>query len=470
MIQHNNQTNMNIKDYNMFLETYSGHTESRENLADSYLAVKDYENASKQYQAVFDKKPDAFKNYSQFGIALLNINEAQKAVEMLEKAIELDADNNSAHLGLAQAYQDLGKNDMSYEQYQIVLAKVPNLNTVRLDYANLLADMDKNTEAIVQYNQYIKAFPNDINGYKHIAQVYKKLNNYDKALENYLIAAKKDIDDIELKKDIAFCYHSKKDYSNAIKYYDQILEVQPDNYNAKYNKALALHATQKYQDAIDLYKELIAVKKDAAIKENLNNALVARGHELIKIEEYDEAMTDFKSAIKDGYTDGYAYFGMAKIYRAQGENAKASENYEKAISLDPERTQYSAEYSDFISSLYKPKASTASTNSKDELPAINIEIEEVENKTSTQEEKPAVSEVKTSSTDTIKQSEELILEGDNNFKSNNYDAAIKNYQDALQLSPNDAVTLLKIGNIYKIQEDNTKAINYYQKAIIVNPD
>ena len=36
--------------------------------------------------------------------------------------------------------------------------------------------------------------------------------------------------------------------------------------------------------------------------------------------------------------------------------------------------------------------------------------------------------------------------------------------------PNDAVTLLKIGNIYKLKEDNTKAVNYYQKAIIVNPD
>jgi tetratricopeptide (TPR) repeat protein len=71
---------------------------------------------------------------------------------------------------------------------------------------------------------------------------------------------------------------------------------------------------------------------------------------------------------------------------------------------------------------------------------------------------------------TIKKNEDFILEGDKNYKSNNYDAAIKDYQDALQLVPNDAVTLLKIGNIYKIKEDNTKAINFYQKAIIVNPD
>ena len=32
------------------------------------------------------------------------------------------------------------------------------------------------------------------------------------------------------------------------------------------------------------------------------------------------------------------------------------------------------------------------------------------------------------------------------------------------------MTLLKIGNIYNTKNENTKAINYYQKSIIVNPD
>lgn len=99
---------------------------------------------------------------------------------------------------------------MSYEQYQLVLAKVPNLNTVRLDYANLLSDMNKNTEAIAQYNMYIKAYPNDVNGYKRIAAIYKELNNMDKALENYLIAASKDGNDIGIKKISRFVITTEK--------------------------------------------------------------------------------------------------------------------------------------------------------------------------------------------------------------------------------------------------------------------
>lgn len=387
---------------------------------------------------------------------------------MLERAIEKDSENNSAHLGLAQAYQDLGKNDLSYEQYQVVLKKVPNLNTVRLDYANLLAVMNKNTEAIEQYNMYIKAYPNDINGYKSIAIVYKDLGNYDKAIENYLVVLSKDNSDVNIKKDLANCYHNKKEYASALKYYDEILIAKPDDNDIKLNKAIALHALKKYEEAIPLYQELLAKKNDKTIKDNLNTALVARGHELIDAQNYGLAVENFKTAIKNGYGDGYVYYGLAKAYRATGDNSKASENYEKAISIDPDKTVYSAEYSDFISTLYKPKVDVHTTQgNENELPSINITVENKDDViTKEAADQPAVKSTPVA----MKQNEEFILEGDKNYKTNKYDAAIKNYQDALQLVPNDAVTLLKIGNIYKLQNDNTKAVNYYQKAIIVNPD
>ena len=363
-------------------------------------------------------------------------------------------------------YQDLGKNDMSYEQYQIVLKNVPNLNTVRLDYANLLADMNKNTEAIEQYNMYIKAFPNDVNGYTAIASVFQSLKNYNKAIENYNIALTKDSNNIEIKKSLANCYHNKKDYEEALKYYDEILESSPQDFNIKFNKALALHGLKNYDEAIIVYKELLSVKNEKTIKENLNNALVSKGHEFVEQKDYSTAISKFKEAIKGGYSDGYVYYGLARAYKGLGENSKASENYEKAIAINPDKLLYSSEYSDFISTLYKPQINTKNTQ-EGELPSINLTMTNKEAETSPvtkQTPKNQTSQV------TIKKNEDFISDGDKNYKNNNYDAAIKDYQDALQLIPNDAVTLLKLGNIYKIKEDNTRAINFYQKAIIVNPD
>ena len=267
---------------------------------------------------------------------------------------------------------------------------------------------------------------------------------------------------------MANCYHNKKEYASALKYYDEILIAKPDDNDIKLNKAIALHALKKYEEAIPLYQELLAKKNDKTIKDNLNTALVARGHELIDAQNYGLAVENFKTAIKNGYGDGYVYYGLAKAYRATGDNSKASENYEKAISIDPDKTVYSAEYSDFISTLYKPKVDVHTTQgNENELPSINITVENKDDViTKEAADQPAVKSTPVA----MKQNEEFILEGDKNYKTNKYDAAIKNYQDALQLVPNDAVTLLKIGNIYKLQNDNTKAVNYYQKAIIVNPD
>ena len=288
-----------------------------------------------------------------------------------------------------------------------------------------------------------------------------------KALENYLIAFSKDKDNLDLKKDIANCYHNKKDYENALKYYNEILEVEPDNFNIKFNKALALHALKGYDEAIELYRELLSVKNEKTIKENLNNALVSRGHELVS-DDTETAILYFKEAIKGGYSDGYVYYGLAKAYRINGNNTKASENYEKAISINPDKTLYSAEYSDFISSMYKPQVNVE-TGSTGDLPSINLSMssETTPAKTEEKEKVPTIEKV---SDVAVNKSKDFILQGDKDYKNNNYDSAIKNYQDALQIVPNDEITLLKIGNIYKIKEDNSKAINFYQKAIIVNPD
>lgn len=143
----------------------------------------------------------------------------------------------------------------------------------------------------------------------------------------------------------------------------------------------------------------------------------------------------------------------------------------KQFHLILDKTQYSAEYSDFISSLYKPKT-TYDDTSTSEIAIVNITLDNLEenNVSNVKTTETASGPIVKTSSITMKQNEDLILEGDKNLKNNNPDAALRNYQDALQLVPNDAVTLLKIGNIYNTKNDNTKAINYYQKSIIVNPD
>ena len=57
-----------------------------------------------------------------------------------------------------------------------------------------------------------------------------------------------------------------------------------------------------------------------------------------------------------------------------------------------------------------------------------------------------------------------------NPQAKKYDESLKNYKDALVLNPSDEVTLLKIGNVYKLKNDEKNAIDFYKKSIFVNPE
>lgn len=447
-----------IENYNKFLATYSQHSEARENLANSYMNDGNFASAVNEYENLYVKNPAGFKDYGNFGLALYRVKNYEKASKFLEKAVEVDPDNITSRISLALSYQELEKDDLALAQYDVIFRQQPGLNSLRLDYGNLLADMGKDEAAIANYKIYIQNYPQDARAYQNIGVVYKRMNKIDDVIANYekALELQKDKRNIDLVEDLAECYHLKKDYPNALKYYDEVLLVKKDDYNLKYNKALVLHAMDNYNAAIGIYNDLLKQKPDdTAVKGNLTAALIALGDSYLNDKNYSLATSAFEQAAALGTKDPYAYYGLAKAYRACDLNDKASAAYEKAIALAPENKAYSNEYAEFISATNKPVDYTSATQED------NSEIKEI---------KLTVEPDQSANGDPTLENKSLIAKGDENYKSQKYDESIKNYQEALKLNPSDEITLLKLGNIYKIKNDNKNALNFYKKAIVVNPN
>ncbi len=444
-----------IENYNKFLSTYSQHWEARENLAASYISNRNYENAANEYENLYSRNPAGFKDFANYGLALFEVKDYQKASEFLEKAVDADSENTSAHINLALSYQELEKNDLALAQYDVVFRQQPSLHSIRFDYGNLLADMGQDEAAIENYKIYIENYPNDPRAYQNIGVVYKRLNKLDDTIANYekALALQTDKKDIELVEDLAECYHLKKDYPNALKYYDEVLLVKKDDYDIRYNKALVLHAMKEYNDAAAIYTQLLTEKDNSNIQTNLTAALVSLGDEYLQAHNYSLATETFERAIERGTKDSYAYYGLAKSYRACGIDDKAAEYYEKAISMEPEKVEYSNEFAEFISSTQKT-ADVKTDTQPAEIKEVTLSMDEADKVEA----------------DDAQHNKDLIAIGDENYKKKNYDVSIRNYQDALKINPSDEVTLLKLGNIYKIKNDNKNAISFYKKSIVVNPN
>ncbi|MDR1168020.1 MAG: tetratricopeptide repeat protein [Heliobacteriaceae bacterium] len=440
-----------IVDYNKFLSTYARHREARESLANAYLRNKNYASSIAEYEKLYAADPVNFNDYANYGIALFEMKNYSKAAGMLEKAVETAPDNTNCRIALALSYQELEKNDLALAQYDVIFRQQPALNSLRYDYANLLADMEQNSNAIEQYKMYTSNYPNDPRAYVNAAVVYRRVNNMDEAVKNYEKALEltKDSPDTGIKKALAECYHIQKDYPKAIQLYDEALAVTPNDYTLRLNKAYALHSSNQYGQAIVLYEQLLKEKNDETVKANLAAAFIAQGKIYMEEKNYTLSTENFEKAINQGTKDSFAYFGLAQSYAACGLAERAEANFEKAISMAPDKKIYSAEYAKFIAQ--NSSAAVAAPNTTGEFESVSVPLSFEPAEINTEKNKS------------------LIQIGDENYKLKNYDASIKNYQEALKINPNDEVTLLKLGNIYKVKGNSKDAAGFYKKAVFVNP-
>lgn len=136
---------------------------------------------------------------------------------------------------------------------------------------------------------------------------------------------------------------------------------------------------QKYEDAIALYTQILKTKDNQLLQNNLTEALVAQGQVDLGIKNYTKATDELERAISRGTKDSAAYFGLAQAYRACGLNEKAAQNYEKAISMSPEKTNYSSEYAEFIAEINANQKTISGTetpqtnNENSTLPSISLD-------------------------------------------------------------------------------------------------
>ena len=436
-----------IENYTIFLNAYPEHLEASENLANVYYASGQPDKACDIYAALYKKYPSAFKDFTNYGMALFDTKQYKPASEMLTKALADNQENEAILAKLALSYQNLGENEKALEYYKKTFSINSELTALRFDYANLLGNMGNYVEAIEQYKTYIKAFPNDANAYKNLGLVYKKQNDIDLALFNLEKSYSLDPSDNDIKKDLALCYHQKQDYINALKFYNMALTADPDSYEILANKALTLHAMNNYVAAIELYKQLLDKKPNERLKTNLAAATISYGYDLYDKKDYGQAILYFEDAIDMLPKEAAAYFGYAQANEKMGCYEVALENYRKAVSLAPGNIEYNTTLSMFMANHKMAAAKAAAEN-----------ITQNKNENSTE----AIGQNGQPSYDS------LIKLGDNAYAAQKYTEALDYYTKAVVFKPQDKITLLKIANIYKLTGNNTKALSFYDKLLTID--
>ena len=177
------------------------------------------------------------------------------AMEKLNGALMLNANNAEAFNMLAVCYDEKGQYKQAQDEYKKALKLAPEngrfLNN--LGYSYYLSGDYGN--AVKWFNKGLKGTPEDKRLHNNLGLAYGRKGDFDKAREHFVLA----VGDLGANLNLGYVFSQHGKYDDAIKSYEAALQAQPSSLPALSNLAQLYERTGRLREAAALneqYKKL----------------------------------------------------------------------------------------------------------------------------------------------------------------------------------------------------------------------
>ena len=185
--------------------------------------------------------------FAGLGYALFLLEDIQKAEEFFKAALLTHPDLVLIRVGLAQIYQETGREDSAFTEFRNIIKLDPEHPWAKSRYTALKSQ--KTTLALQKARAFISAgemekgkasylralfySPMSVDAHFSLAGIYNEENNHQSALVHLNAASTYDPENSEILKlhgDILF---TVQDYKNSLKIYEKLNLREPDNFQIK---------------------------------------------------------------------------------------------------------------------------------------------------------------------------------------------------------------------------------------------
>lgn len=267
------------------------------NKASILYRLNETDEARYYYYKALPNATDEDKILIYTGLSNLTDN-PQDALDLLDKALNLDGNNALALANRAMIYFEQGEIEKSISD-------------------------SKKSFSIDPYNA-----DNNFN----IGQIYAHyLNNPDSAMKYYERTIKLEPQSVQSAfayTNLAIMKNATGDSKKAYQYAEKAAELMPYNDGIQYNYAQILSNIEKYEEAIDVISKAIAIKPKEAQYYNTKGAI------LIEMSKFKEAINILQKCIELNPDFGGAYYNLGYVYEQLNEHKQSIYFYNKAILLN----------------------------------------------------------------------------------------------------------------------------------------
>lgn len=406
------------------------------------------------------KRPDSY-NYSR-GVEAINNNNAEEALDYLNKEINEHPDNGYAFAWIALVRNYNEEFGRALTAANVAVKKIPSKDKEYKAFAygtraQVYLNLEDTIQALKDYSQAINIVPDDDRFYNQRAQVYYEQGKYDLADKDYLKMISLKEGDVMGYMGIGRNANAQKQYEDAIKQFDYVVKLEP-NYSSAYSfRAESYIGLKKYNEAIDDVISALGIDRDRKAFYELQELADSAFEQTVaklkvqKIKEPNEQSWDYDLGIvyerAAKYNKAIAYYKeslekesniitasrISSCYDDLGDYDKALEYCNQAIALDSVKTNY----------LYEK---------------ANI----LDNAGRTQEAIKTMSDYIANTPD-----EPAGYYQRGWFKDHfgDIEGALEDYTMAITLQPNVAYAYLNRGVLYRLKGENAKAESDFKQVV-----
>lgn len=406
------------------------------------------------------KRPDSY-NYTR-GVEAINNNNAEEALDYLNKEINDHPDNGYAFAWIALVRNYNEEFGRALTAANIAVKKIPSKDKEYKAFAygtraKVYLNLEDTIQALKDYSQAINVMPDDDRLYNQRAQVYYEQEKYDLAYKDYQKMISLKAGDVMGYMGIGRNANAQKRYGDAIKQFDYVVKLD-QNYSSAYSfRAESYIGLKKYNEAIDDVITALGIDKDRKAFYELQELADSAFEQTVaklkvqKIKEPNEQSWAYDLGVvyerAAKYNKAIAYYKeslekesniitasrISSCYDDLGDYDKALEYCDQAIALDSVKSDY----------LYQK---------------ANI----LDNAGRTQEAIKTMSDYIANTPD---EPAGYYQRGWFKDHSGDIEGALEDYTMAITLQPNEAYAYLNRGVLYRLKGENAKAESDFKQVV-----
>ncbi len=231
------------------------------NLAYSYVALGDFDNAKEMFKKCIILEPENPYAHKDLGVLYLKMNCYEWAVDEMLEAIELENDVAEFHYSLGVAYLMLSK--IQDAKQALIKADELEPNTpdtlAFLGYTYMLERDFEN--AIKPLQRALSIEPDNFLAKSHSAKYYFQMKKYDVA-KQFLQDIIEQVQDDETVNMLGICYLEEENYEDALGLFFKLIKTYPDNHILLTNLAKCEYKCNKKDEALEHIRRALMIFDD----------------------------------------------------------------------------------------------------------------------------------------------------------------------------------------------------------------